>query len=291
MDRFENLPKLIHLSHCKKMIPPGEEIQKLHIHWGYEIYFFVSGAKAFWINNQAYPLSKGDMLIIPPLAAHQLEQSHSVLYERYILHINPEFLSMLEQKMQIGMNLSLFLKQIAMEKQYLFSSTPEETDQILTSCSENFNNCNIHHGEDPTIDAITSLASSLNILALVLKKLKKQINPGYDFGNLDPIMSQALDYIDQHTQDPCRVEDLAAALYISKTTLYKKFKYFFNCSPKQYILDQKIQEAKLLLSQGVNTKITADRCGFNDYTNFIKAFTNATGISPKKYKNLKTLKI
>lgn len=291
MDCFENLPELIHFSYCKKFLSPGEEIQKLHIHWGYEIYFFVSGAKAFWINNQAYPLSKGDMLIIPPLAAHQLEQSHSVLYERYILHIHTAFLSMLEQKMQIGMNLSLFLKQIAMEKQYLFSSTPEETDQILTSCSENFNNFNIHHGEDPNIDTLTSLACSLNILALVLKKLKKQINPGYDFQNLDPIMAQAMDYIDQHTQDPCRVEDLAAALYISKTTLYKKFKNFFNCSPKQYILYQKIQEAKLLLSQGVNTKITADRCGFNDYTNFIKTFTNATGISPKKYKNLKTPKI
>ena len=46
MDCFENLPELIHFSYCKKFLSPGEEIQKLHIHWGYEIYFFVSGAKA-----------------------------------------------------------------------------------------------------------------------------------------------------------------------------------------------------------------------------------------------------
>ncbi len=30
---------------------------------------------------------------------------------------------------------------------------------------------------------------------------------------------------------------------------------------------------------------TCERCGFNDYSNFLKAFTKATGVSPKNTLN------
>ncbi|MCX7657471.1 MAG: helix-turn-helix domain-containing protein, partial [Oscillospiraceae bacterium] len=34
---------------------------------------------------------------------------------------------------------------------------------------------------------------------------------------------------------------------------------------------------------GYSVAETCEKSGFNDYTNFVKAFTKAVGISPKKY--------
>ncbi len=288
MNYLENLPNLIHLSFHKILIGKGKE-NPIHIHHGYEIYVYVSGAQSFWINNKTYQISSGDIFIIPPLAAHRLILNPDTIYERYILHVNPKFLSILEQELQINMNISLFLKQFEMERRYLFSLTPEESKRILSCCEEAKQTITRAHQniKDSSMIQMVSIACSMNIFALILDKLTNQFHPAFNFQMLDPIMTQALDYIDQHTQDACRVKDLADALYISKTTLYKKFQLFFNCSPKQYILYQKIQVAKLFLSQGLNIKTTAERCGFNDYTNFIKAFTNETGMTPKKYKKLK----
>jgi AraC-like DNA-binding protein len=34
---------------------------------------------------------------------------------------------------------------------------------------------------------------------------------------------------------------------------------------------------------GLGVSEVCEKCGFNDYSNFLKAFTKAVGVSPKKY--------
>jgi len=41
--------------------------------------------------------------------------------------------------------------------------------------------------------------------------------------------------------------------------------------------------ASTLLAEGIGVSEVCDRCGFSDYSNFLKAFTKSVGISPKKY--------
>ena len=41
--------------------------------------------------------------------------------------------------------------------------------------------------------------------------------------------------------------------------------------------------AKSLLAEGIGVSEVCERCGFSDYSNFLKAFTKSVGISPKKY--------
>lgn len=51
----------------------------------------------------------------------------------------------------------------------------------------------------------------------------------------------------------------------------------------KYITAKRITLSKSLLSEGCSVSETCEKCGFNDYSNFLKAFTKAVGISPKKY--------
>ena len=38
-----------------------------------------------------------------------------------------------------------------------------------------------------------------------------------------------------------------------------------------------------MLSNGISINDVCTKCGFNDYSNFLKSFKKAVGISPKKY--------
>ncbi len=51
----------------------------------------------------------------------------------------------------------------------------------------------------------------------------------------------------------------------------------------KYITTKRITISKSLLSQGYSVNEACEACGFNDYSNYLKAFTKAVGISPKKY--------
>jgi AraC-like DNA-binding protein len=51
----------------------------------------------------------------------------------------------------------------------------------------------------------------------------------------------------------------------------------------KYITARRISIAKSLLSNGANINDVYIDCGFNDYSNFLKSFKKAVGVSPKKY--------
>lgn len=61
------------------------------------------------------------------------------------------------------------------------------------------------------------------------------------------------------------------------------FKKYTGLTLREYIADLKIEEAKKLLLSGENVSDACCKSGFSDYSNFIRTFTKATGLSPGKY--------
>jgi len=57
-------------------------------------------------------------------------------------------------------------------------------------------------------------------------------------------------------------------------------------SPIRYILNQKIEKAKQLLTVGeLSVEDVAASLGFYDSAHFIKIFKNETGLTPTKYRS------
>ncbi|MBQ2743764.1 MAG: helix-turn-helix transcriptional regulator [Oscillospiraceae bacterium] len=78
--------------------------------------------------------------------------------------------------------------------------------------------------------------------------------------------------------------DLAELLEISETALRKKFKTVFGSTPKQYIIDLRINEAKHLLSLGEKKVLDiSEACGFASVYHFSRAFKARTGKTPCEY--------
>lgn len=77
---------------------------------------------------------------------------------------------------------------------------------------------------------------------------------------------------------------IADKLNISEVYLRKIFSKHLNKSPKQFILEYRIQKAKFLLTDTAFTVTTiAKKCGFASVYHFSRIFKEKTGVTPTQY--------
>ena len=101
----------------------------------------------------------------------------------------------------------------------------------------------------------------------------------------DSKISDIISYINDNLSEDLSLENLASKFYISKYHLLRLFKKHTGYTPYNYI-HKRLITAKGLLKEGLNISQVCHECGFNDYSNFIRAFSKEFGISPKKYSML-----
>lgn len=98
-------------------------------------------------------------------------------------------------------------------------------------------------------------------------------------------LQQAIDYIQAHLGEEIRLENIARNIGINSTYFCHLFKNSMGISPYNYVIQQRIERAKQLLSKS-NLSIThiALECGFADSSHFAKHFRKVTGMSATKYR-------
>ena len=92
-----------------------------------------------------------------------------------------------------------------------------------------------------------------------------------------------LSYLNNNLQYPVSIGDLSRHFYISESYICRIFKAATGTTINKYMTARRISIAKSLLAEGIGVSEVCERCGFSDYSNFLKAFTKSVGISPKKY--------
>ena len=99
------------------------------------------------------------------------------------------------------------------------------------------------------------------------------------------LLKPAMDYLATHLFDPCLSNDrLATEASISEVYFRRLFHQAYGISPRQYILDARINHAKHLLSeQAATVTLIAEACGFSSVYHFCRAFKAMTGQTPKEY--------
>lgn len=83
---------------------------------------------------------------------------------------------------------------------------------------------------------------------------------------------------------PLTVEDYAYLTGRSLSTFNRDFKRLFNISPKQWLMEQRLEKARSLLA--VNNTTVSDvafESGYENISHFIKAFHKKFNISPKQF--------
>jgi len=75
----------------------------------------------------------------------------------------------------------------------------------------------------------------------------------------------------------------ARALYMSERSLQRKFKQEFGMPFKDYVVQFRFEQAKMMLKQGCRISNVALSCGFNEPSYFSARFKSLFGITPSQY--------
>ena len=102
---------------------------------------------------------------------------------------------------------------------------------------------------------------------------------------ISPIVKNCCDYIGVHINEKLSIGDLAERAGYSEYYFSRKFKQEMGCSINEYIMREKIERAKVLLST-TNTSILdiSVELSFNSRSYFSDTFQKITGISPGEYR-------
>lgn len=91
-----------------------------------------------------------------------------------------------------------------------------------------------------------------------------------------------VDYICRHFASDISVASLAGACNISVSALERRFKKHLDKSPRQYINDVRLDNARrMLLETNKPIGTIALETGFADHSHFTRAFTRKFGVSPR----------
>jgi AraC family L-rhamnose operon transcriptional activator RhaR/AraC family L-rhamnose operon regulatory protein RhaS len=100
-----------------------------------------------------------------------------------------------------------------------------------------------------------------------------------------PGVSRAITFIENHLEQPLRIEDLAARAGTCARSLQRYFMRAFGASPVGYVNRLRVEKAsELLLKTDMNITEVAGAVGIDDSNYFSRLFHRLAGISPSGYR-------
>lgn len=97
----------------------------------------------------------------------------------------------------------------------------------------------------------------------------------------------AIDYLRTHLEVSVKAEELANAVHMSESTLYRHFKVLTGLSPLQYHKQLKLHEARrLMLAENEQAGLAAIRVGYESITQFNREYKRLFGQPPYRSKRL-----
>jgi len=133
----------------------------------------------------------------------------------------------------------------------------------------------------------------LELLSRQIKQFKDDLlSPGkqvmlrkYDIDKI----KFARDILIENLQSPPTIENLAKKAGINQQKLKSGFKTIFDKTINQYLTDERLDIATLLLMKDNSVKEVADAIGYVNHSHFAKKFKSKYGVLPKDYlKNIQT---
>jgi len=97
----------------------------------------------------------------------------------------------------------------------------------------------------------------------------------------------ALQYMRQNFAGESSLDDVAKTVHLSPFHFHRRFAALLGVSPKHYMFDCQIAEAKrLLVEQEKDLREVAELCGFAHQSHFTSRFKQATGLTPTAWRRI-----
>lgn len=230
---------------------------EIHSHDKFEIYVNLSGDVSFLVNNNLYDLSRGDVIVARPGEYHHCiyrsDAQHKLFWILFDSNKNNGILDFLKNDFHHN----------------YFSPRGELREELLELCYKFL---------EPQPTEEEKIYSFFRIFAIL--KMAQQSQES----NIPHELQKMIDYIDEHIYEAITVKSIAEALYISQSTLERKFKETLDMTPFEYIRNKKLILSANMLKEGKTVLDSAISVGYNDISYFIELFKQHYKITPYQFK-------
>lgn len=90
-------------------------------------------------------------------------------------------------------------------------------------------------------------------------------------------------YIDRHYDIDLNLDFLSYSMFVSKYHLLRLFKKYYGITPRQYLIDKRIEKSKEKLKNNLSVTETCFAVGFESLGSFSVLFKTKTNQSPSEY--------
>ena len=261
--------------------PIDSKIRFLHCHDGYEVLMMKRGNVGMQIEDRTITLQPGDIVLIPPYVFHFACQQSSDTYCRVVLNMKETVIQSL----------------IASDESYrhitdVFYQTPDYHIHVNGSTLRQLIDlaCALEAASGSKADAYGANILSKSLLSIILVILNRQatssvapILPQTQAPSMPKVVTDVIHYVDQNLAGDLSVSGIAESVHLNSVYLTRLFRQYSGLSLQQYIIEKRLAEAKRMLRNGQSPTDVCYACGFNNYSNFSRTFTNPVKISPRQY--------
>lgn len=260
----------------------AEKTMDIHIHDFYEVYYSISAGKQLLVNDHLYDFGPGDIFFMNQVESRCLSEIDQQTHERIVLLIHPEYLEYLSTAQT---DLSLCFTYRTVPIAHKITLNEDERKRFTYFMHKLLENRGF--GQDVLDRAVfSSLMTFLNqifISRCAQTPNQSDRSRGPTIGTRRTQVDDILSYINSNLAEDLSTPVLAAHFYLSRSYLCELFKNSTGTTINHYVTDRRISYAKNLLADGHMVAETCNLCGFKDYSHFVKSFTKAVGVPPKKY--------
>ncbi|HSQ44523.1 MAG TPA: AraC family transcriptional regulator [Ginsengibacter sp.] len=90
-------------------------------------------------------------------------------------------------------------------------------------------------------------------------------------------------YIENNYDEDLNLNLLSHIRFVSKFHLLRLFTKYYGQTPKQYLINRRIEKSKEYLKKGMNITETCFAVGFESPASFSTLFKNRTGLTPTEF--------
>ncbi|MDD3430079.1 MAG: AraC family transcriptional regulator [Oscillospiraceae bacterium] len=250
-----------------------EKTMEMHIHDNYELYISLSGGKQFFIGESCYEIEPGDVFVINNYESHYVVQQENTPHERIVVSVHPEFLKCFSTEKT---NIAACFNNRGADVGHRISLDKEQQQRLIYLLHK------VTSADGYGADLIET-AAFLEVMVLVNGLFSDHNKIAVGKYQYNELVGNIIEYINQNVTGRVTISAIASHFYLSDAYVCRAFKSETGTTINKYLVARRISIAKALLAQGASVNEACEKSGFNDYTNFVKSFKKAVGLSPKSY--------